>query len=277
MGSRPVTFVGAGIGYRRAHHAELMAQDGQGEYPDLLELIPAHFIGNPEAAAHLAERYPLVLHEVGLSIGTSRDGALSRDLLRRIRELARITRPLLFSDHLAMTRSPSGVDLGHLAPIWYTEEMLAHVSDRVREWQDCLGMPVALENIAAPFVIPEADMTEGEFFTRLVDATGCAMLLDVTNMLANGRNFGFEPAGRLFDYPLSAVRQVHLAGGVVVDGFFVDSHSEPVESASFALLEKLRGHAPLVAIVVERDEKLPALHDLMLEVKRATAVWDGNV
>lgn len=35
-----------------------------------------------------------------------------------------------------------------------------------------LRVPVALENIAAPFAVPGANMGEAEFLHRLVEATG---------------------------------------------------------------------------------------------------------
>jgi hypothetical protein len=260
--------VRAGIGYRRAHREALLAGDG----PELLEVIPGHFFADPEAIAPLAEKYPLVLHEVGMSIGTVKDD-LSRATLQRVKALVQIARPLLFSDHLAMTRA-NGIDLGHLCPVPYTHGMLDLVCDRVRAWQDLLGVPIAIENIAAPFELP-ADMSEPEFFARLVERTGCGMLLDVTNLVVNGRNHGFDPQARADQYPLEAVWQVHLAGGYVSKDFWIDSHSEPVDEASFALLRGIAGRArDLRAIVVERDDKIPPLAELVAEARRARAVWE---
>jgi len=133
-----------------------------------------------------------------------------------------------------------------------------------------LGIPVALENISAPFVIPGA-MSEPEFFARLVERTGCSMLLDVTNVLVDSRNHGFDARARVREYPLAAVRQVHLAGGVRDhDGRWIDSHSEPVAAESYALLGELAG-SPLQAIVVERDNKLGTLAELVAEALQAEA------
>src|SRR5262249_37140067 len=157
----------------------------------------------------------LVFHEVGLSLGTADGSAVgaARALLAQLRGLVDLARPRLFSDHLALTRSPEGVDLGHLAPLWYTRESLRIVIEHVRACQDVLGVPIALENIAAPFVLPHAEMSEPEFFAALVEATGCGMLLDLTNLLLTARNFGFDPRKRMLEYPLSSVVAVHLAGG----------------------------------------------------------------
>jgi uncharacterized protein (UPF0276 family) len=238
--------------------------------------MASHFFADVAAIEPLAEAYPLVLHEVGMSIGTARAGHVDRATVGRVLELVTLARPKLLSEHLAMTRSPSGIDLGHLCPIWRTEAALAMLVDRVRAWQDVFGIPIALENIAAPFEIPDADMSESEFFSRLVDATGCGLLLDLTNLALDAKNFGFEAATRLSRYPLESVWQVHLAGGRRHGDWHLDSHSEPVDDVSYTLLEALRPRAPLQAIVIERDDNLPPLEDLVREARRARHVWEGT-
>lgn len=266
-------WLGAGVSYRRRHHEALFAA---AERPRVLEVIPEHFHAAPGDIEPLADAFALVFHSVGLSVATAPDGparAVLDTRLARIRELARLARPAWVSDHLALTVSPDGLDIGHLAPIPYDRGTLKIVTDRVRAWQDALAVPVALENIAAPFELPGA-MSEPEFLHRLVDATGCHLLLDVTNLLLNGRNFGFEPAERLAEYPLHAVLQLHLAGGVLSHGWWVDSHGEAVEDASHALLAALAGHAPVRTIIVERDENLPPLPALLAEAARAQAAWE---
>ncbi len=264
-------FIGSGIGYRSAYRGALLEGEHDGR-PELLEVIAGHFFASAGLLEQLAASYPLVFHEVGLSVGTAEAGAIDRGIAARVRHLVERARPVLLSDHLAMTRS-GGVDLGHLCPLWYTFETLARTVDRVRAWQDLFGVPVALENIAAPFVIPDADMSEAEFFTRLVDATGCGMLMDVTNLALNANNDKADPFLRLSEYPLESVWQVHLAGGIREGDWHVDSHSEPVDALSFRLLAALRARAPLRAIVVERDDKLPALAELVAESRHARKVW----
>jgi uncharacterized protein len=265
-------FLGGGIGYRRAHHDALLSA-APADRPGVLEIMPDHFFADPARLAPLAAGYPLVFHDVGLSLGTAPGGAGRERAARlaRIRSLALEARPVLFTDHLAMTRSPSGIDLGHLCPIPYTREALAVVAGTVRAVEDALGVPVALENIAAPFVLG-GEMSEPEFFARLVDETGCGVLLDVTNLLYNARNQAKDPVPLLLEYPLDAVVQVHVAGGVEEGGRWVDSHSEPVDEGSLALLAALGGRAPrLRAVIVERDSKLPPLARLVDESRRAAS------
>jgi uncharacterized protein len=266
-----MTFLGAGIGYRRAHRAALLA----GEGPRVLELMPDHFFADPASIEALADRYTIVFHDVGLSLGTAGDASWARPRLARIRELAALARPQLFSEHLALTRDAAGVELGHLAPLWRSATQLELLVARVQALQDVLGLPIALENIAAPFDIP-GGMPEPEFFCELVRRSGCGMLLDATNLLLNARNQGFDARQRLQEYPLEAVQQVHLAGGYRDrQQVWIDSHSEPVEDASYALLAELgRARSSLRTIIVERDAKLGSLEPLLAEARRAEQLWE---
>jgi uncharacterized protein (UPF0276 family) len=268
-------FLGGGVSYRRAHRAALL---GPGRGPEVLEVMPEHFFAHPGEIDALAERYPLVFHCVGLSVGTAVDDVrgdeLTRAQLGRVRQLVRRTEPLFVSDHLAFTRAPNGTDLGHLCPLPHNEETYALVAARVRVWQDELEVPLALENIAHPFVWPGDTMSEATFFRRLAEDTGCGLLLDVTNLLYDARNFGRAPEALLQEYPLETAWSLHLAGGVHSsrDRFWNDTHDHPIDEEVFALLPALRERARLQAAIVERDRRLPPLDELMAEARRAAEI-----
>jgi uncharacterized protein (UPF0276 family) len=266
----PVTL--AGIGYRAVHRKALLAGEAR---PAVLEVMPDHFFAQPGAIEPLADLCPLVMHDVGMSVGTA--GPDEADRLDRIADLVQRARPRWFSDHLCLSRGPDGTDLGHLGPLWYSEGLLQRVIERVRRWQDRLGVPIALENITAPFVIPHADYTEPTFLRAVVEATGCGVLLDLTNLWINAQNLGFDAITRLEDYPLEAVVQVHLAGGFESDGaWWVDSHTRPVDASSYALLAALRDRAPVECIIIERDDAIPALPELLAEAEHAGRIWRGE-
>lgn len=68
--------------------------------------------------------------------------------------------------------------------------------------------------------------------------------------------------------------QIHLAGGKCEQAWWVDSHSEPIATASLSLLSALRGRADaLQAIIIERDDQLPPLPELVAEAKQAEKIW----
>jgi uncharacterized protein (UPF0276 family) len=268
-------FLGGGVAYRRAHRAALL---GPGPGPEVLEVAPEHFYAHPDELDGLAERYPLLFHCGGLSIGTAvtdvRGDELTRAHLRRIRALVRRVEPRFLSDHLAFTRAPNGVDLGHLCPLPYNAESLDLVIARVCAWQEELELPIALENIAHPFAWPSNTMSAATFLAHLAAETGCGVVLDVTNVLYDARNFGRIPESLLREYPLDQAWSVHLAGGVHSsrDRFWNDTHDQPIEDEAFGLLSLLRERAGLQAAIVERDRRLPALEDLLAEARRAADI-----
>jgi len=265
-------WLGVGLSYRRRYRQALL-ECSSAEGPEVLEIIPDHFFANPDDLKALAERYPIIFHELGISPPTAfaqEEGLASayrEARLHRILELFEYVTPHYFTEHLAITHAPDGTALGHLAPIWYTEAWLEQLTQRILSLKSLLGVPIALENIAAPFEVPHADMDEGTFLTRLVQETGCGLLLDITNLLYTSRNFGFEPKERLQKYPLDAVWLVHLAGGVEKEGQWIDTHSQAVEEASFALLDAISSKIQPAAVFIERDGNMPPFHSLREEVE----------
>jgi uncharacterized protein (UPF0276 family) len=263
----------ATVGYQPVWHERLLSMAlSPEERPDALQIVPDHFFARPAALEALAERYPLLLHDVGCSLAS---GGPDPQRLGRLKDLVERVRPVAFTDHLALTRAPSGqIDLGHLCPCWYTEDTLQTVIDGVKRLQDTLSLPVALENIATPFELP-GSLSEAEFWSALVERTGCGLLLDVTNVLLDARNRAEDPRRRLGELPLHTARWVHLAGGRADGAYWIDSHSEPVEEASYLLLREIVGRAPVEMLIVERDSHLPSLRELVAEAREAKRRWEA--
>ena len=78
----------------------------------------------------VCERYPVALHGVSLSIGST--DPLDREYLRKLKALAARTRARWVSDHLCWT-GVLGRNTHDLLPLPYDEATLRHVSARVRQ------------------------------------------------------------------------------------------------------------------------------------------------
>ncbi|WP_018263668.1 DUF692 domain-containing protein [Methylobacterium sp. WSM2598] len=261
--------LGAGIGYRLDLREEILGAAGRVE---VVEVMADNYLFRPERRNELAalrERLPIVLHGLDLSVGSAERP--NPDYLGEVRRLCRLTAAPYYSDHLAVTRV-RGVSLGHLTPVWYGRSNLSAAIDNVNAVQDCLGIPLVLENITADLTIPGAEMTEGEFFRELVRATGCGMLLDVTNIEVNSLNRGLDPADILRSFPLESVVQVHLSGGVEAGGRMIDSHSAPISERSWSLYADLLRRAAARVVIVERDADFDDGAGIMREVSRAGAM-----
>jgi uncharacterized protein (UPF0276 family) len=256
-----IPVLGSGLGYRRELRQAILESRST---VDFLEVVTEQFIGGGERLRELEEIcavFPVIPHGVGLSIGSV---DVDADYLRAIKRVSDVAKSPYYSEHLAMTRAP-GIDIGHLAPLWFTETVLRHTIDNVRHVQDYLQKPLVLENVTYQFVIPGAGMTQAEFFTRLVEATQCGVLLDVTNVYINSVNHQFDAVAFLKEMPLESVVQIHLAGGYVKDGMVIDAHSERVDEGSWQLLDVLTGMTVIKGSILEHDANFPEDMSAMLD------------
>jgi uncharacterized protein (UPF0276 family) len=182
-----------------------------------------------------------------------------------------------YSDHFALTKA-GGAPIGHLSPIWRTREQLRVLSRNVDAVQRLLGLPLVLENIAALFELPGAEMSEPSFMNEVVQKTGCGVLLDLENLHANELNLGVSARKYLSELDLDSVAQIHLAGGRQSGDYWIDSHSRPVPEAAWRLYEEFAPRCSnLKCVIVERDEGLSGFAQVLREVRRASAVFDRLV
>jgi uncharacterized protein (UPF0276 family) len=264
-------FLGAGVSFRQAWRWEVIRHRGE---LGAVECMPEEVAG-PAGLRDLSlirDALPVLLHGIGLSLGSAE--GLDPERVRHTAKVAEVVSPPWFSEHIAFTRA-GGVEIGHLTPLPFTREAVATVASNVAELKRALpGLPILLENIAYPFVLPDAEMTEAEFVRAVVEEADAGLLLDLENVHANARNHCYDPIAYLESLPLDRVTEVHLAGGIVSGGQYVDSHTRPVPEESWALLEWLAPRAPIKAVIVERDDDLPPFDDLLAEVRRARKTLD---
>jgi uncharacterized protein len=259
--------LGFGIGVRPELVADLMAPDSGF---DFLEAITEDFLGvdaeRRRVLDDLAERYPIVLHGLSLSIGGV--DPLDMDYLAGLRNLADGIGACWVSDHLCWT-GVDGVQTQELLPVLRTEESLAHVIARVLAAQEALGRPVVLENAAAYLGFDESTMPEPEFLGRLVEATGCGLLLDVNNVHVSASNIGFDPMRYVDALPASAVAQIHLAGSRDMGTFLLDTHDECVSAPVWEIYRHSCRRFGPVSTSLEWDTGLPSTAVLREELGRA--------
>src|SRR5450631_2279758 len=137
---------GFGLGLRTPHYEAILSEP---HAIDWLEVITENYLGpggKPlDYLERIRERFPLVMHGVSLSIGST--DPLDVEYLQNVRELAARVQPEWISDHLCWT-GVEGKNLHDLLPLPYTEEALKLVASRVGEVQDRLGRQILLENVS---------------------------------------------------------------------------------------------------------------------------------
>ena len=228
----------------------------------------------PRSLQQLQQRGVVVIpHGISLSLGGAEPVEQARiDRLARMAE--RCAAPLV-SEHVAFVRA-GGVEIGHLTPIPRTRASVDAVVANVRRVRSTLGVPLALENIAALFEWPEAEMDESEFVRAILDESGAMLLLDVSNVHANARNLGADTAELLADLPLERIAYCHVGGGAERDGIYMDTHTDPVPAAAIELLRQLSAVARPPGAMLERDGNFPPDADTNRELDAIRAALEGR-
>src|SRR6185369_2147795 len=157
---------GVGLGLRTVHYRHILEHEPSVDWFEILTENYMQTRGRPlYFLDRISERYPVVMHGVSLSIGST--DPLNREYLEELRTLRDRTRARWVSDHVCFTGA-SGRNTHDLLPVPYTEEALAHVSARVREVQDFLEAPLVLENPSTYVEFAGSTMKEWQFLSELV-------------------------------------------------------------------------------------------------------------
>lgn len=266
----------AGIGLRAPHYRDLLEQRPAVGW---IEVHSENYFGLGGAPAHFLdkarERYPLSLHGVGLSLGSTDE--LSRPHLERLREVIARYEPWLVSDHLSWS-SVEGRYYNDLLPLPYTRDVIAHVVLRIEQVQERLGRQILVENLSSYLSFRDGEMPEWEFVTQIVSRAGCGLLLDINNIYVASRNHGFDPNRYVDSIPVSLVQEMHLAGHVEqhVEGstLLIDTHNQPVCESVWALYARAVRRFGPVPTLIEWDSDLPPLAELVAEAHRAEAILE---
>ncbi|MET9605276.1 DUF692 family multinuclear iron-containing protein [Streptomyces sp. NPDC006512] len=220
-----------------------------------------HGVGNPVGGCRLPDR---------------RNAALFGELAERLGA------PWV-SEHLAFNRvggAGSDFHTGFMLPPRQTPDGVRYAVRSVRAMADALPVPLAVE-IGANYLRPRpGELSDGKFVSGVVEGSGCGLLLDLHNVLANERN----GRGRLDDLlaalPLERVWEVHLAGGFAHRGYWLDAHSGLPDEDLLALAERVLPRLPaLRAVLFEvTPSAVPrldaqAVRDLLIRVRET---WPGR-
>jgi uncharacterized protein (UPF0276 family) len=268
--------LGLGLGLRSVHFETILSGAPRNIW---FEAISENFMdsgGRPRAVIRaVAERYPLVLHGVSLSIGST--DPLDFAYLAALKRLADEVRPAWVSDHLCWT-GVNGHNSHDLLPMPLTEESLAHVAARVRIVQDCLERPLILENPSSYVRFAQSMIAEPDFLRALTQETGCGLLLDVNNVYVTCFNAGTDPFAYLDAFPCDRVVQMHLAGHQDLGSHLIDTHDRPVRPEVWELFRRAWARTGGAATLLEWDDQIPGFDECLAELRKAELYMaDGPV
>jgi uncharacterized protein (UPF0276 family) len=229
----------------------------------------------------VAERYPLAIHGIGLSVGTAT--SLDERHVRQVRRFADAQGIERVSEHLGFSRASgrSNIDrhVGVGFPLPCDRAVLAWMIPRVEQTMDMLDRPIIWENGVHHTPYVDEDMTEPIFINRLAEATGCGMLLDLHNLYVDHRNGGPPPDVYLDQLDLDHVREIHVAGGSTVGRAYTDSHAGPCPEEVWRLLaDVLPECRSLEGVTFEYHQSyFPRLgvDGVVAELATARRIWDA--
>ncbi|OWU85104.1 hypothetical protein ATO6_08650 [Oceanicola sp. 22II-s10i] len=261
-----------GVGYKPQHYTSIIADPAPVGW---LEIHAENYMGQggrPLAQLrHLAERFPISVHGVGLSIGG--EGRLDADHLARLRHLCDWLNPASFSEHLAWS-THDGAFLNDLLPLPYTDATLARVCDHIDAVHEALGRRMLLENPSSYLAFDESTWSETDFLREIARRTGCGLLLDVNNVFVSAVNLGMDARAYIAEFPLDQVGEIHL-GGHDEDHddagrpLLIDSHGREVADPVWALLDEVLTLSGPRPALIEWDNDVPDWPVLAAEAGRA--------
>lgn len=266
----PLAFseLGFGLGLRIPHYAHIFEHTPA---VDWFEIISENFMdteGKPKRnLARICELYPIVMHGISLSIGTV--DPLNSDYLSKLKKLIQQVNPVWISDHLCWT-GIAHKNSHDLLPVPYTEEALKHIILRIKQVQDYLQRPIALENPSTYLQFKASSLSEPEFIAAMLEESGCHLLLDINNVYVTCYNHGLDAQAYIDRLPLDQVIQIHLSGHSHYGSHIIDTHDDHVVDEVWALYRyTLHKASRTINTMIEWDDKIPEWNVLFAELNKA--------
>src|ERR1043165_5952980 len=217
---------GIGLGLRVPHYAHILEKK---PVVDWFEIISENFMvegGRPlEVLDQILEQYRVVQHGVSMYFGSA--DKPDRVHLKKLKDLVKRTKTPWLSDHLCWG-SVDGTYTHDLLPMPYTFEAARVTAAKIRQAQDFLEIPVAVENVSSYAEFHVSQMTEWEFLNEVVQQADCGILLDVNNIYVSSQNHNFNPGDYIEAVPAERVAQIHIAGHSKFEKYILDTHDHPV-------------------------------------------------
>ena len=264
----PIT--SAGLGLRRAHLGPLL--DHIPEAIDFMELAPENWIGAggrlADALTQISAKVPFVSH--GLLGNFGGHDPIDLAFLDRNAEFMQRYQVRLYGDHLTYCADQG--QLYELLPVPYTKAAASHMADRIKQIQDHLGARITVEN-ASYYLTPLQTISESDFINQVLHESDCWLLLDINNVYVNSCNHAYDARDFLRQIPGERIAYAHIAGHLVTDDeLIIDTHGEDVIDPVWSLLEFAYDRFGVFPTMLERDENIPELDVVLLEVEKIRAL-----
>ena len=261
-----------GLGFRREIANEFLNGNIQ---PDFIEVAPENWIDLGgywgDVFRKVNEKYPLILHGLSLSIGSPEEP--DWNFLNKLKKIIKEFNVEIYSEHLSFAKMDNA-HLYDLLPIPFKEDSIKHIVKRIKQVQEFLEMPLAIENVSYYTPI-DSELPEDEFISRIVKESGCNLLLDVNNVYVNAFNHGYDTHEFISNMPLDKVVYLHIAGHHKLnENLIIDTHGENIIDPVYELLDYTLGKMKhSVPVLLERDFNFPEMDVLKREMQNLKNIY----
>lgn len=270
-----------GLGFRRDISDEILELNKK-DAPAFVEIAPENWIELGgywgKILKQVAEKHTVTTHGLSLSIGSP--DPLNWNYIKKIKTFLNENNITIYSEHLSYSQSKNA-HLYDLLPIPFREDAIKHISQRLREVQDFLEIPIALENVSY-YTPVAAEMDEATFISSIVQESGCKLLLDINNVYVNAFNHQYNPKEFISNLPLSEVSYIHMAGHEQVEeDLIIDTHGQPIIDDVYNLFEWTLPKINKVPVLLERDFNFTDMGEIIGELNTIEAItqkcWTNNL
>ncbi len=214
------------------------------------------FLFEPLFASFLANLpQPKIFHGIGFPVGGT--FLPCRDHFETLNAHIRAVRPTYISEHLSFNKfcNMDG-EINHtnfLLPPLQNHHGIETAVRAIRQYKNQTGLPFAFETGTNYLRPRKGEMEDGEFVARIAEESDTYILLDLHNLMTNELNGRQRVKDFVQQLPLERIIEIHLAGGLSFNDYYLDVHSG-VSSAE------------LLSLAHSIVESLPCLKSIVFEM-----------
>lgn len=244
-----------------------------------LQAAPSQYSVSQSTLQHLATLPgKKLIHSVGTPVGGAAQPESKQ--LALLRTMVDSLGAPWASDHLSFN-STGEFKTGFFLPPRQTEQAVEYITRNVYDLQQALGVPIAVET-GVNYLQPRGDeIPDGIFTATVATRANCGILLDLHNIFANELNGRQTMQDFLAQLPLDRVWEVHLAGGMEIDDYWLDAHSGAIAEPLFEIAKTVIPALPnLRAIIFEIFPAYVAsvgLNLIRTQIERLHELWDSRL
>lgn len=177
-----------------------------------------------------------LVHSVGMPVGGNKEP--ENEQLELVGRLINDLKSPWTSDHMGFNATHD-FQLGFFLPQKQTDEGVNVAVKNIGKIQKNVNVPFALETGVNYLRVRSDEMTDGRFVKQIIERADCGLLLDLHNIYTNELNGREKIDSFLNSIPLERVLEIHLAGGIELDGFWLDAHSGAMPETLISIAKDL--------------------------------------